>query len=55
MRGDMCFEQEVEHRFAVWLENLEYVVQHNEREGTSYWVRGHLLFHPHVFARSMLM
>lgn len=29
--------QEYEHRFAVWLDNLEYVIQHNAK-GASYWL-----------------
>jgi len=29
--------QEYEHRFGVWLENLEYVIAHNAR-GASYWL-----------------
>ena len=29
--------QEYEHRFGVWLDNLEYVIAHNAR-GASYWL-----------------
>lgn len=29
--------QEYEHRFSVWLDNLEYVIAHNAR-GASYWL-----------------
>jgi len=30
--------QEYEHRFAVWLDNLDYIVEYNA-EHTSHWVR----------------
>lgn len=38
--GDDRFllHQEFEHRFAIWLDNLEFVHEYNQRH-TSHWVR----------------
>lgn len=39
----MYCEQELERRFEAWVNNLEYVYEHNMKPGVSYWVRARFL------------
>jgi hypothetical protein len=46
----MRFVQELERRFAAWVENLDYVYEHNLKPGVSYWVRSQPGVFPGHFA-----